>query len=57
MLRFEDGQTVTVPIAACEGAPVVGGAVRLIVAALGSEDAGRQDLARELLNEILGATT
>lgn len=53
-LGFEDGQQLTVPTEACEGIPKVGAKVRVIAAVLGSEDAGRTALARELLNEILG---
>lgn len=52
-LEVSDGQKLVVPISACEGMPVVGSSVRLVVAVLGSEDAGRQALARELLNDIL----
>lgn len=52
-LSFSDGQTLKVPLAACEGVPKPGSTVRVLVAILGSEDAGRLALARELLNEIL----
>ncbi len=52
-LSCDDGQLVKLPLAACEGMPKVGSQIRLWATVLGSEDAGRQDLARELLNEIL----
>lgn len=52
-VALEDGQTLTVPASACEGKPTVGAEVRMIVTAPAAEDAGRQALAKELLNEIL----
>lgn len=52
-LTLADGQKLIVPLAECEGTPTVGASVRLIVAVLGTEDAGRQALARDLLNELL----
>lgn len=54
-LAFADGQILKVPLAACEGQPKSGAEVRVLAAVLGSEDAGRAALARELLNEILSA--
>jgi hypothetical protein len=54
-LSFEDGQSLTLPIGDIEGTPKVGNDVAIIPAVLGSEDAGRQHLAQDLLNEILKA--
>ena len=53
-LELEDGQQLVLPSSAVEGALKEGMDVALVVAALGSEDAGRQVLARHLLNGILG---
>ncbi len=53
VLALDDGQTLRVPLSACEGQAKPGLKVRLVVAMIGSEDAGRTGLARELLNEIL----
>jgi len=55
VVELEDGQTLRVSKDACEGTATVGAEVRMIVAVPAAEDAGRQALARELLNEILGA--
>ncbi len=52
-LVFPDGQLLVVSESACEGKPKLGLAVAVGLTVLGSEDAGRQSLARELLNEIL----
>ena len=41
ILLFEGGQTLKVPITACEGQMKSGGEVRAIIAAIGAEDAGR----------------
>jgi hypothetical protein len=55
VIAFQDGQMVRIPLFACEGSPKVGATVGIVLAALGSEDAGRQTLARALLNEILAS--
>jgi hypothetical protein len=52
-VALEDGQTITILASQCEGKPVVGGEVRLIVTVPAAEDSGRQGLAKDLLNEIL----
>jgi hypothetical protein len=52
-LELEDGQIVVVPQSAIEGTVVAGGEAAVVIATLGGEDAGRQALARHLLNEIL----
>ncbi len=54
-LEFEDGQILTVPATAIGGSPVEGARVALAVFPLGGEDAGRSQLARDLLNELLSA--
>jgi hypothetical protein len=54
MLSLEDGQELRVPLSTLEGSPKVGAEAYLIVALPGSEDAGRQPLARDLLNQLLG---
>ena len=53
-LSLEDGQELRVPISALEGAPKMGADVYLIIAVPGGEDAGRQSIARDLLNQLLG---
>jgi len=53
-IRLNDGQTVRVPVADFEGTPTVGSAVYLVLAVPGSEDAGRQSLAKHLLNQMIG---
>jgi hypothetical protein len=52
-LRLDDGGEFRVPVRACEGIPTVGRVAHIIIAIQGSEDAGRQALAREVLNELL----
>jgi ribosomal protein S1 len=54
IVRFEDGQMLRIPVSAIEGDSVSGQDVRVIVVRPTAEDAGRQLLARDLLNEILG---
>jgi hypothetical protein len=54
-LVFEDGQKLTVPTASVEGILKVGQDAALIIAGIGSEDAGRKQLAQDLLNELLKA--
>ncbi len=53
-VELGDGQVLSLPLSAMEGTPKEGMEVALIAAALGSEDAGRQALARHLLNGLLG---
>lgn len=55
VLSFEDGQSFTIPTGSVEGALKAGQEVAVVIAALGSEDAGRQKLAQDLLNELLKA--
>lgn len=52
-LLLSDGQTLKVSLVDLEGIPKLGSNIRLILVVPGSEDAGRQHLAREVLNEIL----
>ena len=55
IVSFEDGQQLTIPISAIEGTPKEGQECAVIIAALGTEDAGRQRIAQHLLNELLKA--
>lgn len=55
VLSCEDGQSLTIPLASVEGSLKVGQEAAILVAALGSEDAGRHKLAQALLNELLKA--
>lgn len=52
-LRLENGRILALPVSAIEGEAKVGQDVALLAAVLGGEDAGRQRLARHLLNELL----
>lgn len=52
-LRLENGQVFVMPLSAIEGEAKPGQDVVLVAAVLGGEDAGRQHLARHLLNELL----
>jgi len=52
-VQTDDGQVLNVKIEAVEGRAKEGQDVAVIVAALGGEEAGRQELARHLLNELL----
>lgn len=54
-VAFEDGQTLDLPASAFEGAPAAGLDVGAVFAVSGAEDAGRQALARDLLNSLLSA--
>lgn len=54
-LALSDGQILTASLSDIEGLPKLGSEVRIIITNPGSEDAGRQALARGLLNEILSA--
>lgn len=54
-LELEDGQTISVPVSAFEGQPKQGMDVSLVAVPLGSEDAGRQAIAQDLLNSLLSA--
>jgi hypothetical protein len=54
-LSLEDGQTLALSLKAFEGTPKEGQEVMLLAVAVGSEDAGRQAMARELLNGLLGS--
>ncbi len=55
IVSLDDGQKIAVPISHIEGGVKEGSEVAIIVAALGSEDAGRQRLAQDLLNGLLKA--
>jgi len=52
-LELADGQSLALPQSSVEGECKPGQEVALLAAALGAEDAGRQELARRLLNELL----
>lgn len=52
-LTLEDGQVLSLPLAALRGQIKPGQDALLAVFPLGGEDAGRQELARDFLNEIL----
>ncbi|MFA6100347.1 MAG: hypothetical protein WC750_05790 [Patescibacteria group bacterium] len=52
-LSFPDGQVLLVPPSALEGKPVENLSVGLIMAVPGSEDAARQKLAKDILNELI----
>lgn len=52
-IQLEDGQLLTVRHEMIEGIPKEGMDVAFIIAAVGSEDAGRQALAKDLLNGLL----
>lgn len=52
-LQFADGQSLNVPVSAVEGTPALGMSVALNVAVPGSEDAARQALAKDILNDLL----
>ena len=50
----ERGEAWTLPLSAVHGTPRPGMELRVIAAAAGSEDAGKTELARSILNELLG---
>lgn len=52
-IELEDGQCLFAPSLMIEGVPKEGMDVAIIIAAIGSEDAGRQTLAKDLLNGLL----
>jgi hypothetical protein len=52
-ILMENGQKMQVPLTSIEGLAKEGQEVAVVLTALGSEDAGRQKLARELLNALL----
>jgi len=54
-LELEDGQTVSLPVSSFEGQPKQGMDVSIVAVPLGAEDAGRQAIARDLLNTLLSA--
>ncbi|MDQ7815245.1 MAG: hypothetical protein RDU25_05600 [Patescibacteria group bacterium] len=53
IVQTEDGQSLNIKTGSLEGRANEGQDVAVIVVALGGEDAGRQELARHLLNELL----
>lgn len=53
MISLNDGQSLTLSASDIEGTVKVGSEVALVVATLESEDAGRERLAKDLLNELL----
>jgi hypothetical protein len=52
-LEFDDGQKITIPKETIEGIIKPGVEIGVVLVALGAEDAGRQVLARDLLNSLL----
>jgi hypothetical protein len=54
LLELEDGQSLRLPLTVLEGTPKPGSVVRLLAVTHGGEDAGRQAIAKHLLNELLG---
>ncbi len=52
-ITFNDGQSLTLPVSSIEGAIKVNSEIVFMAAALESEDAGRERLSRDLLNELL----
>jgi len=54
-LLLPNGTELTVPLSAFEGTPKSGLDAYLVIAVPGAEDAGRQTLARDLLNQLLGS--
>ncbi len=50
---FDDGQTISVAVSDIEGMVKVGSEISILLASLGSEDAGRTKIAQGLLNELL----
>jgi len=53
-VALSNGQTFNAPAEDFEGTPTVGSTVHVILVAPGSEDAGRQKFAKEILNEVMG---
>lgn len=53
VVGFEDGQKLTLPKTAIEGASALGQEVVCILTVPGGEDAARSDMARSVLNELL----
>lgn len=52
-LSFPDGQVLVVPETSVEGKPSENLSVSLVLAVPGSEDAARQKLAKDILNELI----
>lgn len=52
-LALLDGQVLVVPESSIEGKPAEGLSVSLLLAVPGSEDAARQKLAKDILNELI----
>lgn len=55
-LTFPDGQVLRVPVQAFEGVPVEAEKVSVLFAVAGGEDAARQRLAKDIVNELIGGT-
>lgn len=53
-VTLSNGQILNVPVGEIEGVPAVGASVSIVVAMPNSEDAARQRMAKEVLNELLG---
>ena len=53
-LIFPDGQVLRVPLQAIEGTPTAGAKVSVLFALPGGEDAARQSLAKNIVNELIG---
>ncbi|MFA6161491.1 MAG: hypothetical protein WCT54_00465 [Patescibacteria group bacterium] len=52
-LTLPDGQIFVVPLSSFEGIPKEGMSVALILAVPGADDAARQRLSKDLLNELM----
>lgn len=54
-IQLDDQQILRVPLSAVEGNAKVGADALILIIAPGGEDAGRQAVAKHLLNELLGS--
>ena len=54
-LELPDGQTVHVPPSAFDGVPEAGKDAALLIVPIGGQEAGKQEIARRLLNELMGS--
>lgn len=53
--KTTDGQTLRLPASAVAGTAKAGTELRLMAVAVGSEDAGRTEFAKRLLDELVGS--
>ena len=53
-ITLSNGQILNIQVSEIEGVPAVGASVSIIVAMPNSEDAARQRMAKDVLNEFLG---